>query len=50
MVWRYGAMVDGHLSPKVTVNSFGGSRENDVYGWTARDAGRPCHDSSSAVQ
>ncbi len=54
-------MVDRYLSPKFGINSFGGVRENDVYGRTTdgqrtdgrrrtTDDGRPRDDSSSAVQ
>ncbi len=44
-------MVDRYLSPKFGINSFSGSRENDVYGRrTTTDDGRPRDDSSSAVQ
>ncbi len=48
-------MVDTYLSPKFSINSFTGIRENDVYGrrtdgQRTDDNGRPCDDSSSAVQ
>ena len=46
-------MVDRYLSSKFGINSFSGSRENDVYGQRTdgqtTDNGRP-RDSSSAVQ
>ncbi len=37
-----------YMSLKFGVNPLDGFRENDVYGRT--DDGRPCHNSSSAVQ
>ncbi len=40
-------MVDRYLSVKFGVNPLDSFRENDVYG---RTDGRPCDDSSSAVQ
>ena len=51
----FGDMVDRYLSPKFSVNSLSGIRENDVYrrrtdGRRMDDDERPHNDSTSAVQ